>query len=214
MSPFPWNIYQNDLHEIFNGDWDLVKMESAHINSISRGTRTNVIFNIEVKITAMLGKFYNVLPEMVSIHQYRKDRNNGIVKEKYISEIFTFWDIPWQKFKSIDHLGFVISYNEKYRSITHHRIMKSIKMANIVLQRMWTNMNVSARLALPLFDKQITTIVLYGCPVWSLPDSQPACMNIKKNLYLKVLLTSLAFTYARRVGRNIPKYKQMHSYST
>ena len=98
----------------------------------------------------------------------------------YISETFTFGDIPWQKFKSIDHLGFVISYNEKYRSITHHRIMKSIKMANIVLQRMWTNMDVSARLALPLFDKQTTIIVLYGCPVWSLPDSQPACMNIKK----------------------------------
>ena len=128
----------------------------------------------------MLGKFQNVLPEMVSIRQYRKDQNNGIVKEKYISETFKFGDIPWQKFKSIDHLDFVISYNEKYRSITHHRIMKSIKMANIVLQRMWTNMSVSARLALPLFDKQITTIVLYGCPVWSLPDSQPACMNIKK----------------------------------
>ena len=52
-------------------------------------------------------------------------------------------------------------------------------------------MNVFARLALPLFDKQITTIVPYGCPVWSLSDSQPACMNIKKKLVFEGIVDKL-----------------------
>ena len=73
----------------------------------------------------------------------------------------------------------------------------------------------SVRLALSLFDKQITTILLYGCPVWSLSDSQnliylvnqPQCTNIR-NLVSETIFDELgkhiSFAYAHRVGRKIP----------
>ena len=136
-------------------------------------------------------------------------------KKKYLPETFTFGDIPLQASKSINYLGFVISYNGKYRSITHDRIMKATRMPNMVLQAIRTKRNVSVRLALSLFDKQITPILLYGCPVWSLPDSQnliyfvnqPECTNIR-NLVSEAIFDKLgrhiSFAYARRVGRKIP----------
>ena len=71
----------------------------------------------------------------------------------------------------------------------------------------------SVRLALSLFDKQITPILLYGCPIWSLPDSQNLIYLINqpegdntKDIVSKAIFEKLgkrvSFVYARRVGRN------------
>ena len=141
-------------------------------------------------------------------------------KKKYLPETFTFGDIPLQASKSINYLGFVISYNGKYRSITHDRIMKATRMSNMVLQAI-RNRNVSVRLALSLFDKQITPILLYGCPVWSLPDSQnliylvnqPECTNIrnlvseaifdKLGRHISFAVNWLAFRYCTTHGHSV-----------
>ena len=76
----------------------------------------------------MLGELEkNVLPEMGSSCQSQTDQQNGIVKEKYIPETFTFGDIRQQETKRILYLGFAISNNGKYHSITHNRSMKPLK---------------------------------------------------------------------------------------
>ena len=77
-------------------------------------------------------------------------------KKTYISANFTFGDIPLQASKGMNYLGFVISYNGKYRSITHDRIIDATRMFNMDLQAIRTNRNVSVRRALSYFDSQIT----------------------------------------------------------
>ena len=144
-----------------------------------------------------------------------KTKTMVLSKKNYLPKTFTFGDIPLQASKSINYLGFVISYYGKYRSITHDRIMEATRMSNMVLQAIRTNRNVPVRLALSPFDKQITPILLYGYPVWSLPDSQnliylvnqPECTNIR-NLVSEAIFYKLgshiSFAYARREGRKIP----------
>ena len=85
-------------------------------------------------------------------------------KQTYTPACSKYGGAPLQAAKSINHLGFVISYNGKYRNLINDRVMKANMVSNMVLQALSTNKNVSVRLALSLFDKQITPILLYGCP--------------------------------------------------
>ena len=93
-------------------------------------------------------------------------------KQTYTPVCFENGGVPLQAAKSINYLGFVISGNGKYRNLINDRVMKAKRVSNMVLQALRTNENVSVRFALSLFDKQITPILRYGCPIWSLPDSQ------------------------------------------
>ena len=65
-------------------------------------------------------------------------------------------------------------YRQGINNITEvqDRILKAIKMSNMVLLAIGHNKNVFVKLALSLFDKQIIPILLYGAAIWSLPDTQ------------------------------------------
>ena len=91
-------------------------------------------------------------------------------KHKYIPERFTYGGVHLQATKCFNYLGFVVSYNGKFRNLIHDRVLKATRMANMVLQAIRTNKNVSVKLAISLFDKQISPILLYGCPIWSPPQ--------------------------------------------
>ena len=161
---------KNDLHEIFNGDCDPGEMGSAHTNSISWAYGLMLRLTSNSGLQRCLENLKTYCQKCGLVVNTENTKTMVLSKKKYIPETFTFGDIPLQAFKSINYIGFVISYNGKYRNITTNRIMKCTRMSNMVLQTIWTNRNVSVRFALSLFDKQITPI-LYGCPIWSLPDS-------------------------------------------
>ena len=120
--------------------------------------------------------------------------------------------MPLQAAKSIKYLGFVISYNGKYPNLIKDRVIKAKRVSNMVLQALRTHKNVSVRFSLCLFDKQITPFLLYGCPIWSLPDSQNLIYLINKpegdntkDIVSKAIFEKLGnrvpFVYARCVGR-------------
>ena len=153
MSPLLSNIYQNDLHEIFNGDCDPVKMGSVHINSISWADDIMLLSTSKSGLKRCLENLKTHCQKWGLVVNTEKNKTMVLSKNKYLPETFTFGDIPLQASKGINYLGFVISYNRKYRSITHDRIMKTTRMSNMILQAIRTNRNVSVRLALSLFDK-------------------------------------------------------------
>ena len=143
-------------------------------------------------------------------------------KQTYTPICFKYGGVPLQAAKSINYLGFVISYNGKYRNLINDHVMKAKRVSNMVLQALGTNRNVSVRLALSLFDKQITPILLYGCPIWSLPDSQNLIYLIyqpegdnTKDIVSKAIFEKLgkrvSFVYARQEEI---RYKQTYSYSS
>ena len=74
-------------------------------------------------------------------------------KHKYIPERFTYGGVHLQATKCFNYLGFVVSYNGKFRNLIQDRVLKATRMANMVLQAIRTNKNVSVKLAISLFDK-------------------------------------------------------------
>ena len=51
------------------------------------------------------------------------------------------------------------------------RVLKAKRAFFSIRQALSTTQNVSTKLFMSLFDKQIDPILLYGCPVWGMPSS-------------------------------------------
>ena len=82
----------------------------------------------------------------------------------------------------------------------------------MVLQAFGTEKNVSVKLSLSLFGKQIYPILSYGSSVWSLPDTynliyldaqneNQNARNIVSNILFNLLGRYVPIEYARRIGR-------------
>ena len=89
----------------------------------------------------------------------------------FISENFRYGNADIECVRSIKYLGFSITYNLNLIYIMSDRIDKASKMADMVLRAIRTAGNVSVKLSLNTFDKQISPVVLYGSAIWALPKS-------------------------------------------
>ena len=95
-----------------------------------------------------------------------------LTKQTYRSHKFEFHNTNLECVRSFNYLGFQILYNGKFRRIIDIRVSEAGKTGNMVLQAIKTDFDVSVKLSLSLFDKQIFLILLYGRAVWSLPNHQ------------------------------------------
>ncbi len=68
------------------------------------------------------------------------------------------------------YLGLLVSCNGNLTRMMNSRIDKATRAIFILKRALSTNYNVSTRLALTLFDKMISPVLLFGCPLWSLPQ--------------------------------------------
>ena len=113
---------------------------------------------------------------------------------------------------SMLYLGFEINRNGNLSGIMEDRIRKASRMSHMLLQGLRTNRNVSSKLAMSLFDKQIVPILLYGSSIWDTPkthclfylEGQPEHLNTRNlvsNMLNSSLNRSVHFLYARRVGK-------------
>ena len=63
---------------------------------------------------------------------------------------------------------------------------KKAKRATFAIrQALSTSVNVSVKLAMSLYEKQIEPILLYSCPIWAIPDSncsvRVSCENLDES---------------------------------
>ena len=208
LRPLLSNIYQDDINKIFDSSCDPVKIGDVPMTSIFWADDLLLLSTSKErwKVKAYCYKWGFVV-------NTRKTKTTVLSKQMYTPAWFKYGGVPLQAAKSINHLGFVISYNGKYGNLIYDCVMKAKGVSNMVLQALRTNTNVSVRLALSLFDKQITAILLYGCSIWSLPDiqkliyliNQPEGDNIKDIVFKTIfgkLGKKVSFVYARHVGRN------------
>ena len=136
------------------------------------------------------------------------DQNNGIVKEKYIQETFTFWGYTAvQAYKSMNYLDFVIlyMYNGKYRSITHDRIMKDTRMFHKRLKQIGMCRSglrclflINKLLQFFSMDIKIPKSYLIGESIEVHKCKKPCIWN-----YFDKLGWHISFAYARHVGRKV-----------
>ncbi len=72
---------------------------------------------------------------------------------------------------SYKYLGLIFSSNGNLKKMGEDWIYKASKASFVIRQAISSSHNISTRLPLSLFDKQIEPILLYGCPIWGIPSS-------------------------------------------
>ena len=92
MSPLLSNIYQNDLHTIFNVDCDPVKMESVHINSISWADDLILLSTSKSGLKGCLENLKTYCQKWGLVVNTEKTKNKGIAKEKISTRNFHIWE--------------------------------------------------------------------------------------------------------------------------
>ena len=125
---------------------------------------------------------------------------------------FRYNNMSLDNVQEIHYLGFNFSYNGSVQVMMSDRISKARKVAFMVLNALRTNKNVSTSLALSIYDKQIAPVLMYGCPIWSVPrtgniiylENQPEGTQIRKRVnevFMELFNRKIPFEYARRVGK-------------
>ena len=126
---------------------------------------------------------------------------------------FNFNNIVLKNVQDMVYLGFNVSYNGSIQSIMSNRILKAKKVAGMVLNALRTNKNISTKLALSIYDKQIAPVLMYGCAIWSVPrtgnllylENQPentkATRKIVNDIFVKIFGSTIPIEYAKRVGK-------------
>ncbi len=79
-------------------------------------------------------------------------------------------NIKLQQVKQYKYLGVIITSDGKFKEAMKDRIVKATKCIYSVRNAISYDGNISTSLANAIFDKQISPIMLYGCPIWALPD--------------------------------------------
>ena len=212
LSPALSNLFQNDLHEIFDTYCDPITIGNLIFNSISWADDLIMVSLSKEglqkcldKLSAYCSKWgleVNVDKTKIMVFSNSYDKN---VK-------FHYKGIELTQEKYMIYLGFNIAYNGNIKSVISDRVAKARKVGNMILHAIRTNKNISVSLAMSLFEKQVSPVLLYGCPIWSTPhhgrlmyiENQPEVGNtrsIMNDISLKLLGRKVSFEYAKRVGK-------------
>ena len=110
-----------------------------------------------------------------------------------------------------EYLGFQLRSNGSFSRLITDRMNKATRVSHMVLQALRVDQNVSPRLSLGLFDKQIVPILLYGAaprtPNFIYLLNQTGSDTTRFLVQNVGLLNGISdsqipFVYARRVGKN------------
>ena len=213
MSPTLSSIYQNDLHDIFNtNDCEPLQLGSITLNSVSWADDLILMSLSNQGLQNCLHKLVDYCRKWGLEINEKKTKCMVMSKKRGPFAPLYIYGTPIEYVKSIHYLGFHINRNGNIDSVTQDRILKASRVSHMVLQALRTNRNVSSKLAISLFDKQILPILLYGCSVWGLPrtqnliyleqqDENQNTREIVTHVFSSIMNRSVPIEYARRVGK-------------
>ena len=219
LSPILSNIFQNDLHTIFDTDCEPLSIGSTVLNSISWADDLILMSLSKAGLQKCLNKLA-IYCQKWGLEVNVDKTKSMVFSNKYAQETFFYEGEPLEQVKTFRYLGFLLSYNTNISSVMNDRIEKANKVSNMILRAIKSDKNVSTKLALSIYDKQVSPVMLYGCPIWSVPnngnllylENQPEHINTRKRIndvFMNINGDKLPFVYARRVG----KYSQAHNRS-
>lgn len=182
LSPLLSNIFQNDLHGIFDPSCDPVMLNSEKFNSLSWADDL-VLFS---RSKTGLQKCLNNLEIYCNKWglQVNKDKTKCMIMSigNPKPQNFIFEDKTLENVNYYKYLGVQVQRNGKYKNAIAQRISKANRAIHVLKQILGYSTPVSAKLAMSLFDKQIVPIILYGSVLWGIPDS---------NRYIKIQINKL-----------------------
>ena len=213
LSPTLSNIFQNDIHDIFDDKCDPISIGSIVLNSLSWADDLIIVSLSKEGLQNSLNRLQaycqkwglevNILKTKIMVFANKHEKVEINYSGKKLEQV-----------RSMAYLGFEISDNCNITSIIGDRIAKANKVGNMVLHALRTNKNVSSQLALSIFNKQISPILLYGCAVWSPPrtsnliyvENEIEHINTRRRvneIFTDMFGEKIPFEYARRVGKYV-----------
>ena len=172
LSPTLSNIFQNDLHEIFHTKCDPVTIDSLNVNSMSWADDLVLVSRSRAGLQSCLDELNTYCNKWGLIINAKKTQcmimARGTTKEE---EPLTIGGNKLDYVGTYKYLGIIISRNGNIKNMIHDRVEKAKKAIFAVTRALKTTQNVSARLAISIFDKQIQPILTYGCQLWGIPNA-------------------------------------------
>jgi hypothetical protein len=185
LSPTLSNIFQNDLHKIFESEnTDPINLADMPLNSLSWADDLLLMSTSQRGLQTCLTKLddyckkwglsINISKTKIMTMQQGPQKSNHIpltLDNHTIEEVTQF-----------KYLGFIIQHNGTFVKTIDDRIDKAMKCSYIVRNAIGHQSNVSVQLAMSIFQKQVSPILLYGCSIWAAPK-----VNTHLNIRLPIL---------------------------
>ena len=124
MSPILSIIIQNDLHDIF-AECDPIVLENIYFNSISWADDLLLMFTSKEGLQRCLDKLHGHCAKWGLEVNVSKTKSLVLSKSNFIRENFRYGNLYIDCAKSIQYLGFSITYNLNLKCIMSDRINKA-----------------------------------------------------------------------------------------
>ena len=215
LSPTLSNIFQNDMHETLdNSSCDPVELGNISFNSLFWADDLVLISSTKNGLQTCLNRLENYCQKWGLEVNVNKTKTMVLSKGNMTAS-FRINQSSIENVDTYEYLGFQLSSNGSFSRLITDRIDKVTRVSHMVLQALRVDQNVSPRLSLSLFDKQIVPILLYGAEVWSAPRThnfiyllnQTGSDNTRclvQNALNGISDSQIPFVYARRI-RKKPK---------
>ena len=169
LSPTLSNIFQNDLHDIFDQTCHTIELDETYFNSLSWADDLVLISQSSNGLQACLNKLESYCNKWHLNVNVKKTKTMVMAPGNPKLPNFYFNGETLECVKTYKYLGLVISNNGKTTNMVNDRILKAKRASFALKQAISTTQNISTKLSLSLFDKQIEPILLYGSPIWGAP---------------------------------------------
>ncbi len=167
LSPAMSNLYQNDIHAIFDESCGPLALNDMKINSMSWADDLVIMSDSQTGLQNCLNK--------LDTYCYKWGLSLNVKKTKFMimskgtvrnSGMLTFRGESIDYVTCYKYLGVQLSSNGKFTQMISDRCTKAQKAIFQLRSALSTTYNVSRKLALTVFDKQIFPILSYGSAIW------------------------------------------------
>lgn len=174
LSPTLSNIFQNDLHDLFDQSCSPVSMGNILLNSLSFADDLLLISETPEGLQKCINRLSDYCDKWdLTINVEKTKCMVGSKGKPVVSDLgFYYKSNNIETVTSFKYLGLMINSNGKVNKMVEDRISKAKRAMFMLKRALCTNVNVSVELAVKLFDKSVSPILLYGCPIWGLPENK------------------------------------------
>ena len=201
LSPLLSNIYQNDLHNIFDKDCDPIQLNSNNLNSISWADDLVLFSTSKQGLQNSLDKLNTYCTKWGLSVNTNKTKGMTLSLGNSKMPNFTFNNEILENVSSYKYLGIIIHKNGKFSKAIADRISKANRATHMLKQIIGYPSNASSKLAMSLFDKQIAPILLYGSSIWGIPDN---------NRYVQLKIPKIDIQVKKQVQKCMNEHLNRH----
>ena len=204
LSPLLSNLFQNDLHKIFNESCDPVNLDGFSFNSLSWADDLVIVSKSPSGLQKCLDNLEKYCYKWGLCVNKTKTQcmtcSRGHLKNK---PVFHFQGEFLENVNKYTYLGILFHCNGKTSEAISDRISKATRCSHLIRGAIKTTGNVSVKLSMSLFDKQIAPILMYGAPVWGISNSTNYVYanNFQETDNIHRITNNIPVIWAKRVGK-------------